>query len=83
MSNKDTVLDYLAGSLQKLQVQPLILNLGFLLKPKPITSPELCFNCEASFFIFIGVLTTFRPAVRRQRLCRRREDDPVFMREIN
>ena len=33
MSNKDTVLDYLAGSLQKLQVQPLILNLGFLLKP--------------------------------------------------
>ena len=33
MNNKDTVLDYLSGSLQKLQVQPLILNLGFLLKP--------------------------------------------------
>ena len=33
MNNKDTVLDYLSSSLQKLQVQPLIMNLGFLLKP--------------------------------------------------
>ena len=33
MNNKDTVLDYLSSSLQKLQVKPMIINLGFLLKP--------------------------------------------------
>jgi hypothetical protein len=33
MNKNDHILNYLAGSLQRLQVQPLILNLGFLLKP--------------------------------------------------
>jgi uncharacterized ubiquitin-like protein YukD len=33
LSNKEQVLDFLSGSLERLQIRPLIINLGLLIKP--------------------------------------------------